>query len=160
MTVRAETSAGPRLAPASAELIREGDEVIDDARREVLEQRHQLAPHADAQEPRVDVRGVARERDGVPLDVGEHGAAPGTQERPHELEVVVTAERGSGRQHREAPRSCASHEAQEHGLGAIVGMMRRGNRACAHGACRRGERLEARRPRSRLEVAAARDAEA
>ena len=59
----------------------QGTEVIDDARREIFEQRDQLAAHADAGEARVGVARIVRELQAMTREMREHVSATRAQER-------------------------------------------------------------------------------
>ena len=110
--------------------------MADDPGRELLEQRKQLASHANPQETRVFVGRVGRERDRMSLDVSANVRAARLDERTEQLQPRVDAEGSAGREDGEAARPRAAHETQEDGLGSIVGVVRGG------GARHAGDRHE------------------
>jgi hypothetical protein len=160
-----EAERGQRIG-LGCEHICERAEVIDDAGREVFEQGDELAAHADAGVARVGVAGILREREAVAIEVREHVRSPRAQQRtdehgrlPGEAFGQRDGERRDRRQHREAARAGAAEQAQEPRFRAIVGGVAGGDRDRARRCCGRCEGLEARYPRSLLEVSSGRDLE-
>lgn len=141
--------AGERIAGQRRELIGERAEVADDLRRELDQQRQETRSDLHAREPRVGVRWIAREGEVVAgkmcVDVGARRVDQRADERP-----VFRARRQDG----EARGARAAKQAQEEGLGAIAGVVRRRD---DRGAGARGggeESVVARVARARLKVAA------
>ena len=99
------------------ELVGQRAEVVVDSGREHAEQREELEANAHAEETGVAVRGVRGERNRVTGDVGVNGGAGSPNEGANE----VTCARGEDR---EAAGAGAAEEAQEHGLGPIVAVVR------------------------------------
>ena len=108
------------------------------AGRELLEEGQELAADADAQEARVAVGRICGEGERVAREVGDDVARGGRGGAggPRSSAPGPTGGR-AGRQDGEAPRARAAEEAEEDGLGAIVGGVAGGDRARARGRRRR-----------------------
>jgi hypothetical protein len=133
------------LPPHHLELVGERAEVLVDPGRELAEEGEELTADADAEEARVAVGGVERERNFVPSDVGVDRAARGPEHRADEVP-------GAGWQHGETARAGAAEKPEEHRLGAILEVMCSRDRAAARARRRGSERFIAGGSRARLEV--------
>src|SRR6187431_882847 len=102
-------------------------------RRESLEQRQELEAHLGAQEASLPIRGVLGELElmaaQVQCDIRLSRPALGADPAP-----------AAWRQHGQARWPRAAQQAQKYGLGAVVGVMRRGNQLCAQALSRRRKR--------------------
>ena len=95
----------------------EGAEVLDDARAQPFELRHELEADARPQEPRVAVGRVDGVREAVPGDMGVDVGAARAEQGADPVAVP-------GRQDREAPRACppeqAHHERRDGNHGRLL----------------------------------------
>ncbi len=154
------------------EHVGERGEVLDDGRRELFEQGHELPADADAGEAGVEVRGIRGEGEAVALEVGEDVAAARAEQGTHEIgggargsprlgtEIAIgdcigkarDGSRGARREDGEAPRARSTEEAEEEGLGPVVRGVAEGDHPRPGGLGGARERLVASGPGARLEV--------
>ena len=136
-----------RFAACGRELVGERREVGDDARAEGTEEGEELVANAGAEEARVVVRRIARERNGVPGDVLFDRLARRAEKWANARAIVGS--RGEGG---EPVRPGTTEKAQEHGLRAVVGVVRCRNVFCADQSRGGVERVVPRCAGARLQV--------
>ncbi len=150
------------------ELVGERLEMPNDAGADRVEERQDLAPHPRPEKARVPVRRIVGGGQRVTCEMRTHVRAARTEEGTYELErrpvlrssAMARGQRSTRGQYREAGRPCAAEEAEEERLGAVVCVVRRGDRRRAGRACRPRERGEALLPRASVHVASGRDDDA
>jgi len=140
-----------RRAPPACEgvpnVVGERGEVRDDRRRQLFEQWQDLEADAHPEKAPVPIRRIFRERDPVTLQVSEDVAFPRANEGSDEHTV-------DRREHAESASRRPVQQPDEHGLGAIVRVVRCGDSGGPGGMSGIEERRSPRIAGARLQIAA------